>query len=73
VEDALKWESMDLIHDDETEYLQKMTRSYRLKRPNFKPEELFKMTPIMIKKCYNTIEMIYKEILTEKYWRIEYD
>jgi len=27
----------------------------------------------MTKKCYNSIEMIYKEVLTEAYWKKEYD
>ena len=31
------------------------------------------MTPSMIKKCYSSIEMVYKEILTENYCRIEYE
>ena len=31
------------------------------------------MCPSMIRKCYNSIEAIYKESLTEMYWRIEYE
>ena len=31
------------------------------------------MTPSMTKKCYASIEAIYKELLSENYWRIEYD
>ena len=31
------------------------------------------MTPSMTKKCYASIEAIYKELLSEDYWRIEYD
>jgi len=27
----------------------------------------------MTKKCYNSIEMVYKEVLTEAYWKKEYD
>lgn len=26
----------------------------------------------MIRKCYNSIEMVYKEVLTEAYWKREY-
>lgn len=44
-----------------------------MKRPGFVADELLKLTPVMTKKCYNVIEMVYKEILTEAYWRQEYD
>ena len=27
----------------------------------------------MIRKCYNSIETIYKEVLTDVFWRVEYD
>ena len=44
-EDGAKWENEHLIRDDETEYLHKMIRGYRFKKPSFKPEELMKMLP----------------------------
>ena len=31
------------------------------------------MTPSITKKCYSSIEAIYKEFLTEDYWQLEYD
>ena len=40
---------------------------------NFKSDELLNIAPVMIKKCYSSIELIYKEILTENYWKDEYD
>ena len=72
-EDSQKWESDNLIHEDEIEFLTKLIRNYKMKKPNFKVEELLKMVPAMSKKCYNSIEMIYKEVLTDEYWRHEYD
>lgn len=53
--------------------MNKLIRNYKVKKLGFRPDELLKLVPIMTKKCYNTIEMIYKEVLTERYWRIEYD
>ena len=73
VDDNIKLESLDLIHEDEEDFLSRNCRSYMEKKVGFKPEQLLKIAPAMIKKCYNTIEMIYKEILTESYWRVEYD
>ena len=61
------------MQDDDAEVINKLCRSYRQKKHGFKQEELLKIAPVMIMKCYNTIEMIYREILTEAYWRIEYD
>ena len=72
-EDALKWDSTELLQDDESDFLLKLIRNYRSKRTGFKPEELMRITPQMTKKCYNSIELIYKEMLTENYWREEYD
>ena len=69
----MKFESESLIHEEECDFLFKLIRSYKVKKPGFKPDEILKLTPIMIKKCYNTIELIYKETLTDQYWRIEYD
>ena len=51
----------------------KLIRNYKMKRSGFKPEELLRIAPTMIKKSYGTIEAIYKEILTESYYKIEYD
>ena len=73
VEDSLKWDSANLLSDDEAELLYKLIRGYKGKRSSFKPEELLRMTPSMTKKCYASIEAIYKELLSEDYWRIEYD
>jgi hypothetical protein len=64
---------LNLIHEGEGEFLSELCRSYRQNKAGFKLDELLKIAPGMIKKCYNTIEIIYKEILTEAYWRIEYD
>lgn len=72
-EDGLKWDSEELMRDDETEFLFRMIRGYRFKKTSFNLEELMKMIPSMTRKCYNSIEMIYKEILTDAYWRLEHD
>ena len=72
-EDSHKWEKHDLLTDDETDFLQKLLKSFRQKKSNKQNEQLLKMTPSMIKKCYSSIEMVYKEILTENYCRIEYE
>lgn len=62
-----------MIHDDEIDFLGKLIRNYKIKKGNVKVEELFKMVPSMVKKCYNSIEVAYKEMLSDEYWRIEYD
>ena len=72
-EDALKWDTEQLMRDDEVEFLHRLIRGYRFKKPNFNLDELMRMIPSMTKKCYNSIEMVYKEILTEAYWRKEYE
>ena len=38
-----------------------------------KSEELLNLVPSMTKRAYKSIETIYEEILSEGYWRIEYD
>ena len=63
VNDDHKWEGNDLIHDDEIDFLGKLIRNYKVKKGNIKAEELFKMVPSMIRKCYNSIETVYKETL----------
>ena len=74
VDDGQKWDnSTSFVTDDEQDYLLKLIKNYKLKRSGFKPEELLRMAPSMIKKSYCTIEAIYREILSEAYWRIEYD
>jgi len=73
VEDAVKWDTEEMMRDDETEFLFRLIRGYRFKKPNFSLEELTKMIPSMTRKCYNSIEMVYKEVLTLQYWRLEYD
>ena len=62
-----------MIHDDEAEFVAKLIRSYKSKKPSFKTDELLRMVPSMTKKCYNSIELIYKEVLTDNYYRIEYE
>ena len=61
------------MRDDEAEILQKMIKKYRMNKSGFKLDDLMKMVPIMVRKCYNSIEMVYKEVLTEAYWKVEYD
>lgn len=51
----------------------RMIRNYKVKKTTVAADEVLHIVPQMIKKCYNTIEMIYKEMLTNDYWRIEYD
>lgn len=72
-DDSAKWEDEHLISDHETEHLHKLIRGYRFKKSTFKIEDMVKVLPIMTKKCYSSIEMVYKEILTETYWKKEYD
>lgn len=72
-DDNIKWDSDQLITEDHYEYVTKLIRNYRGKKPNCAIDELLRLVPQMTRKCYNTIEMIYKEILTTEYWRIEYD
>lgn len=62
-----------MILEDEAQYLNKLIRGYRFRKSWFKIEELVSVLPVMTQKCFHTIEMIYKEILTEAYWEIEYE
>ena len=62
-----------MMHDEESEHLLRQIRNYKMKKPNFNNDELLKMAPPMTRKCYNSIEMVYKEVLTETYWKLEYD
>ena len=72
-EDNHKWESTELINDEEADYMFKLIRNAKLKKTGIQVDDLLKMCPSMIRKCYNTIELIYKEILTEVFYRVEYE
>lgn len=61
------------MRDEESEYLHKLIRGYRFKKASFKLDELVKMLPSMTRKCYSSIEMVYKELLTDSYYKKEYD
>ena len=64
----------DYLRDLESQYLHKQIRKFRSKKSEVGLEEFMKdVYPVMIAKCYSTIHMIYKEALTEVYWKREYD
>ena len=71
--DDQKWDNIAYLRDEEAELMIKMIRGYRFKKPSFKLDELLRLLPSFTKKCYNSIEMVYKEVLTETYWKKEYD
>ena len=72
-EDNHKWENTELMNDEESDFLLKLIRNAKLKKNGIQVEDLLKMCPSMIRKCYNSIELIYKEVLTDIFWRVEYD
>lgn len=72
-EDGHKWENTELMNDDESDFLFKLIRNAKLKKTGVQVEDLLRMCPSMIRKCYNSIEAIYKEVLTDYFWRVEYD
>ena len=73
VEDGLKWDKANLLQEDEADLFSRLIRSYKSRRAGFKPDELLRMTPSITKKCYASIEALYKEFLTESYSHLEYD
>ena len=72
-EDNHKWENSELMNDEEADFLFKLIRNAKLKKLGIQVEDLLKMCPSMIRKCYNSIETIYKEVLTDVYWKVEYE
>lgn len=74
VDDGQKWDATHLLHDDEAEFLSKLIKSYKSKKASHdRTNELLRMVPAMTKKCYTSIEVIHKEVLTENYWKLEYE
>lgn len=63
----------DIVKTDEIDYFHRLIRNFKGKKPNFDPAHIMKASGPMIKKCYKTMEVIFRDTLTEKYWRIEYD
>ena len=62
-EDAQKWESGDVISEDDYDLMSKLMKNFKMKKSVKQAEELFKMAPSMTRKCHNSIKMVYKEVL----------
>ena len=74
VNEEAKWENgSELLGNDEAEFLLRMIRGYKMRKAGFKIDDLLKTMPKMTRKCYNSIELAYQELLSESYWKIEYE
>ena len=62
-----------MFKDDEIDTIQKQIRSFRVQKDMVKADELLDQVPRFTKRAYHTLEYIYKEILSEQYYKLEYD
>lgn len=58
INDDNKWDSNQLISDDEADFLGRLIKQYKFKNVG-KSEELLNLVPSMTKRAYNSIELIY--------------
>ena len=72
-DDSQTYNKATFMQEDEIDFLLKAITGYKNRRQNSNGQDLLAMVPIMTKKCHETIRAIYQEILSETYWRVEWD
>jgi len=63
----------NMMSEGELDFMQKLVKSFKSRKPNFNLEELISLAPTMINKAFETMKSILKEMLTDQYAHIELD